>query len=223
MTYVAHHEKTNLKGHTMPTLYHSPNTRSSRVIAQLLLMGKLDQVNVVLVDVVRNDGSGRADPNNPHPEGKVPFLVTDEGEEIRESAAIMMYLDELYGAPLSIPVGEKGRGTFLSWMMYYGGVVEPAMVAHFSEIRHPAMIGAFRTMTEVGECLTKGLGDKQFFLGDKITLSDIIIASAFQWAPHLTPDFDNVKSWFNRVNDALDLEALQAFEARGMETLKKAI
>jgi glutathione S-transferase len=186
-------------------------------------MGKLDQVNVVLVDVVRNDGSGRADANNPHPEGKVPFLVTDEGEEIRESAAIMMYLDELYGAPLSIPFGETGRGKFLSWMMYYGGVVEPAMVAHYSEISHPAMIGTFRTMTEVGECLAKGLGDKQFLLGDKITLSDIIMASAFQWAPHLTPDFDNVKSWFKRVNDALDLEALQVFEARGMETLKKAI
>ncbi|MFU1683245.1 glutathione S-transferase N-terminal domain-containing protein [Phaeobacter piscinae] len=77
----------------MPTLYHSPNSRSSRVIAQLMLMGKLDDVDIVIVDVQRHDGSGGADPRNPHPEGKVPYLVTDEGQGIRESAAIIKCRD----------------------------------------------------------------------------------------------------------------------------------
>lgn len=223
LSYLPYLEKTNLKGQTMPTLYHSPNTRSSRIISQLLLMGVLDQVKVVIVDIIRNDGTGRVDPNNPHPEGKVPFLVTDDGEGIRESAAIMMYLDEIFGAPLSVPVGEKGRGTYLSWMAYYGGVLEPAMVAQFANIDHPAIVGCFRTMTEVGNCMTQGLGDKPFFLGDKISLADIIVASAFQWAPHLTPDFENVKNWLTRVNEAQDIAALQVFEAKAVETLKTLV
>ena len=85
----------------MPTLYHSPHSRSSRVIAQLMLIGKLDAVDVVIVDVARGDGTGRHDPRNVHPEGKVPYLITDDGQEVRESAAIMMYFDELFGQPLS--------------------------------------------------------------------------------------------------------------------------
>ena len=149
----------------------------------------------------------------------MPFLITDDGEEIRESSAIMMYLDEIFGSTLSIKIGENGRGTFLSWMAYYGGVLEPAMVANFCEIDHPGMKNTFRSMVEVGECLHAGLGDKPFLLGDNITIADLIMASSFQWAPHLTPDFDTVKTWLDRVAKAQDHAALEAFEAKAFEAL----
>ena len=204
----------------MPSLYHSPHTRSSRVISQLILMGRLDQVKVVIVDVVKNDGSGRRDPNNAHPEGKVPFLVTDEGETIRESAAIMMYLDEFFGHPFSIKPGDAGRGSFLSWMSYYCGVLEPAMVTHFAKLDHPILKSTFRTMTEVGEQITSGLGDKTFLVGDKLTIADIILASAFQWAPHLIPEAPTVKAWIKRVEGAQDGTGLEAFEAQAFAALK---
>jgi glutathione S-transferase len=157
--------------------------------------------------------------NNAHPEGKVPYLITDEGEHIRESAAIMMYLDELYGAPFGIPAGQKGRGAFLSWMTYYGGVLEPAMVAHFAGIDHPMIKSTFRTMKEVSDHIVTGLGDKPFLLGDKMTIADMIVASTFQWAPHLTPDYDTVRAWLKRVNDAQDGAALQAYEIRAKEAM----
>ncbi|NRB19389.1 MAG: glutathione S-transferase [Rhodobacteraceae bacterium] len=204
----------------MPTLYHSPHTRSSRVISQLMLMGKLDQVKVVIVDVVKDDGNGRRDPNNAHPEGKVPFLVTDEGETIRESAAIMMYLDELFGHPFSIKPGDAGRGSFLSWMSYYCGVLEPAMVVHFAKLDHPILKSTFRTMIEVGEQITSGLGDKPFLVGDKLTIADIIMASAFQWAPHLTPEAPTVKAWIKRVEGAQDGAGLEVFETQAFAALK---
>lgn len=204
----------------MTTLYHSPHTRSSRVISQLMLMGKLDQVKVVIVDIVKNDGSGRRDPNNAHPEGKVPFLVTGEGDIIRESAAIMMYIDEIFGQPFSIKPGDAGRGSFLSWMSYYCGVLEPAMVVHFAKLDHPILKSTFRTMTEVGEQITSGLGDKPFLVGDRLTIADIIMASAFQWAPHLIPEAPAVKAWIKRVEGAQDGAGLEAFETQAFATLK---
>lgn len=204
----------------MPTLFYSPETRATRIIAQLIAMDKLDAVEVKIVDIVKSDGSGRIDPDNAHPEGKVPYLITDDGEHIRESAAIMMYLDELYGSPLGVPVGAKGRGAFLSWMSYYGGVLEPAMVTHFAGIDHPMMKSNFRTMTEVGTHIASGLGDKPFLLGDKLTIADLIMSSAFTWAPNLAPDIDAVKDWITRVVDAQDGAALMAYEARAKEALK---
>lgn len=206
----------------MPKLYHSPQSRSSRVIAQLLLMGKLDAVEVICVDIVKNDGSGRRDPNNAHPEGKVPFLITDAGEEIRESAAIMMYLDELYDQPLSPKIGAAKRGEYLSWMTYYGGVLEPALVAEFSGLDHPALVGTFRGMAEVGAQLQRGLQGRQFLLGDELSLADLLMASAFQWAPHLTPDIEQVKAWVDRVSAALDHKAMEAFEAQAALYLQQA-
>lgn len=204
----------------MPTLYHSPHSRSSRVISQLMLMGKLDQIKVVIVDVVKGDGSGRSDPNNAHPEGKVPFLVTDDGETIRESAAIMMYLDELFGYPLGIKPLCPGRGAFLSWMSYYCGVLEPAMVADFAKLDHPVLKSNFRTMTEVSAQIVSGLGDNSYLVGDKLTIADIIMASAFQWAPHLAPEAPAVKEWLKRVEAAQDSAGLEAFETQAFAALK---
>ena len=106
--------------------------------------------------VRRQDGSGQHDPANPHPEGKVPFLIGDDGEAIRESNAIMLYLDERHGHPLGIAPGQPGRGAFLSWMCYYGGVVEPAMVCAFAGEVHPAFATAFRSLTEVGAQIEAG-------------------------------------------------------------------
>jgi len=206
----------------MPTLFHSPHTRSSRVISQLMLMGKLDQVTVVIVEIVKNDGSGHKDPKNAHPEGKVPFLVTDDGETIRESTAIMMYLDEFFGHPLGIKPGDAGRGSFLSWMSYYCGVLEPAMVAHFAELDHPILKSTFRTMTEVGEHITSGLGDKPFLVGDRLTIADIIMASAFKWAPHLMPKSPTVKAWIKRVESAQGGARLEAFETQAFAALKSS-
>ncbi|MFV1492007.1 glutathione S-transferase family protein [Phaeobacter sp. JH18-32] len=203
----------------MPTLYHCPNSRSSRVIAQLMLIGKLDAVEVVPVSVERFDGTGRRDPRNPHPEGKVPYLVTDEGQGVRESAAIMMYLDELYGQPLSPKIGAPDRGRYLSWMTYAGGVLDPVLVAAFSGLDHPAINGAYRGLAEVCTALETALAEGDFLLGDTLCLADILLASPFQWAPHLMPDSAVIKAWVERVSAAQDGQAIAAYEAETTEQL----
>lgn len=204
----------------MPTLYHSPFSRSTRIITQLMLMDRLDAVDVRPVVVRRQDGSGRHDTANPHPEGKVPFLIGDDGEAIRESNAIMLYLDELHGYPLGIAPGQPGRGTFLSWMCYYGGVVEPAMVCAFAGEAHPAFATAFRSLTEVGAQIEAGLGDSPFLMGERFTIADLIMASAFQWAPQLTPDNAAVRDWVARVEEHLRRVPVMAYEEKAKAALE---
>jgi glutathione S-transferase len=201
----------------MPKLYHSPNSRSSRVVAQLMRMDKLDAVEVIIVDVPRHDGTGKRDPRNPHPEGKVPYLVTDEGVGIRESAAIMMYLDELFGQPLSPAIGSAERGSYLSWMAYSGGVLEPVLVAAFSGLDHPALHETFRGMPDVSDAILQAVQGADFLLGDRLTVADILLASPFQWAPHLMPDNPEIKAWVDRVAAQLDGQAIAAFEARAVQ------
>lgn len=206
----------------MPTLYHSPLSRSTRVITQLMLMDKLDAVDVRPVVIRRQDGSGHHDPANPHPEGKVPFLIGDDGEIIRESNAIMLYLDELFGYPLGIAPGQKGRGTFMSWMCYYGGVLEPAMVMAVTGVEHPGLTRNFRGMAEVVAQLEAGLGDAPFLMGARFTIADLIMASAFQWAPQLTPDNAAVRDWVARVTERVGAVPVMDYEEKAKAALEAA-
>ena len=203
----------------MPTLYHSPFSRSTRIITQLMLMNRLDAVDLRPVVVRRRDGSGHHDAANPHPEGKVPFLIGDDGTAVRESNAIMLYLDELFGHPLGIAPGQPGRGPFLSWMCYYGGVVEPAMVGAFSGATPPAFATAFRTLTEVGAQIEAGLDDAPFLMGERFTIADLIMASAFQWAPQLTPDNAAVRDWVARVTERIGAVPVMEYEEKAKAQL----
>lgn len=100
----------------MLTLYHAPNSRSTRIVQLIHEMGVTDQVDIQKVSIPRQDGSGAVDTANPHPEGKVPCL-THDGAMIRESDAIMLYLTDHFGdTPLGRSIGAPGRGAYLSWL-----------------------------------------------------------------------------------------------------------
>lgn len=181
------------------TLYHSPQTRSTRVLALINAMGKLDEVSIVNVSVPRQDGSGGPDEANPHPEKKVPVLVHD-GEMIRESSAIMVYLTDHFESALGRKAGETGRGTYLSWMAYYGGVVEPVMVTAFAGLQdNPIVTSTFRGLPELYNTLSKALEDAAYLMGDEISAVDFIMASPFQWAPNFMPDNQSIQDWVKRV------------------------
>ncbi len=79
------------------------------------------------MNIPRMDGSGAADPDNPHPDKKVPALVHD-GVLVTESAAIFAYLTDLFPhAGIAPVVGDEKRGPYLSWLAYYAGVIEPVV------------------------------------------------------------------------------------------------
>jgi glutathione S-transferase len=132
----------------MLTLYHSPGSRSSRI---LWLLEEAGAPHVVkLTTISRRDGSGGPDPANPHPDKKVPALV-DDGVLITESAAICLYVtDKFPDAKLGPAIGDRLRGPYLSWLAYYAGVVEPVVSIEVAQLaNHPVLRATFRGLDEM--------------------------------------------------------------------------
>jgi glutathione S-transferase len=96
----------------MITLFHCPKTRSSRFI---FLLEELEApYQIKLVTTRTRDGTGVADPANPHPHGKVP-AISDDGAIVFESPAIALYLtDKFPNNRLGLLVGERYRAEIRS-------------------------------------------------------------------------------------------------------------
>ncbi len=200
----------------MLTLYHAPLSRSSAILALIEEMGIADRIDVVEVSVARRDGSGGPDPRNPHPEGKVPYLV--EGDDhVRERGAIVAYLTDMFPeAGLGRPVGDPQRGAFLSWLFYYQGVIEPVLVLDAAKIEHPALHATFRDLGAVIDRLEEGLDGRPYLLGETYSAVDLLLSSPFPWLPNAVPEGSPVRAWVDRCAAR---PAARAVAERGLATL----
>jgi glutathione S-transferase len=197
----------------MLTLYHAPQSRSSSVVQLLDELGALDRVTIRTVGIHRMvTGTGAPDPANPHPEGKVPLLIHGD-VSIRERNAIMLYLTELFPeAQLGPPLGHLQRGEFLSWMAYYGNVMEPVFIGQFAGIAHPAYRACFRGPGEVSDALENALKRGPFLLGERFTAADLLISGVFSWAPQSTPNVESIRDWIARCQARPSVGRTQSFD-----------
>ncbi|PWW02130.1 glutathione S-transferase [Hoeflea marina] len=201
----------------MLTLYHSPYSRSSRIVRLLDELGILDQVEIRIVGISRIDGSGSADPANPHPEGKVPLLVHD-GVEIWESSAIILYLTELFpDAGLGRPIGHRDRGALLSWLAWYGDVMEPVMVVELTGLSHPILTSTFRGVKEMTARLANQLQETPYILGDAYSAADLLLSSTFVWMPKATPDVPAIRDWVARCQARPSAARLLEYDRKLLE------
>ncbi|RJL06424.1 glutathione S-transferase family protein [Paracoccus aestuarii] len=164
----------------MPTIFHSPDSRSDGVMTLLRLMGVADDYEIREVTIPRQDGSGARDPANPHPEGKVPYLV-DGADHVRERGAIMLWLTDRHDSPLGRPVGHPQRGRYLSWLFHYQGVMEPVMILDWVGIAHPAIQASLRDMPTAMAQLEAALAQGPFLLGQEFSAADILCSGVFLW------------------------------------------
>ncbi|MFQ1700634.1 glutathione S-transferase family protein [Loktanella agnita] len=182
----------------MLTLYHAPYSRATRIIALIAELDIWDQIDIHTVSVARADGTGGADPANPHPDGKVPVLVHD-GVEIRETIAIMLYLTDLFPQAGFAPItGDKDRGSYLSWLAWYAGVMEPVYVAVAAQVEHPIFHATFRGVAEVVAVLKSQLSETPYLLGDSYSAADLLVVSPYQWFQDGVPDDPVIKDWVAR-------------------------
>ncbi|MEN3792435.1 glutathione S-transferase family protein [Fulvimarina sp. MAC3] len=185
----------------MATLYHSPQSRSDTVMT-LVRMLKAD-VEIREVTIPRQDGSGAPDPDNPHPEKKVPYLV-DGDEAVRERGAIMLYLTDAFPkAKLGPLPGEAGRGAYLSWLFYYQGVMEPVIILKWAGLSHPAVTSSLRDFDRVVANLSEALAKGPWLLGDRFSAADMLCSSPFVWFPDLMPDNEAIQSWSARCAERM--------------------
>lgn len=125
-----------------------------------------------------------------NPAGKVPVL-DDDGTIISESAAICMHVAEKYPqSRLMPPAGTVDRSQCFKWMSYIIAELDAPLwtiakhrFALPRERRVPAIIETaaweFRNAVKV---LAGGLVDRDYLVGDCLTVADILAGHTLSWA-----------------------------------------
>ena len=161
----------------MLTLFHAPKSRSSRFIWLLEELGAPYSLKVVTIR--RGDGTGAVDPGNPHPHGKVPAIV-DGNAMVFESPAIALYLTDAYPKNRVGPaIGDPTRGAYLSWLAYYGDVLEPAFMSKFLNTPVPRGTAGWVPVDESMGFIIKTLSAKPYLLGESFSAADVLFGSTF--------------------------------------------
>ena len=161
----------------MITLFHRPETRSTRFI---FLLEELEApYQIRLVTTRARDGSGAADPANPHPHGKVP-AISDDGIVVFESPAIALYLtDKFPRHQLGPVVGQRERGAYLSWLSYYTGVLEPAFMSKFMNVEVPRATAGWVPVVEAMSAVMAVLAAGPYMLGERFSAVDVLYGTTF--------------------------------------------
>ena len=182
----------------MLTLIQSPHSRSTAILTLIEEMGIQDRIDIREVTIPRLDGSGRRDPANPHPEGKVPALV-HEGRVITERGAIMLHLTSLFpDSGLAPKVGTPDWGVFAMWMAWYQGVLEPTFIMEAAGVSHPWMTAAVRDHKTAVARLHAALETGPWLMGETFSAADILLHGPYVWFPEAMPDDALVRDWVDR-------------------------
>ena len=194
----------------MLTLYHCPQTRSSRSIWLLEELG--EPYAIEYVTIRRGDGSGERDPKNPNPDGKVPTLVHD-GKLVTESAAICLYLSDAFPrAGLGPPVGDRKRSDYLTWLFFYAGEVEPAIIAKFTGRVDKDERDA-KSYAQVVKRFEEAVATGPYLLGDAFSAADILFGSIVQWGSEMLPKRDAFDAYLARLSARPAFKAAEAKDA----------
>jgi glutathione S-transferase len=162
----------------MITLYHRPKTRSSRFIFLLEELGAPYELKLV---TTRTRDGGAVDPANPHPHGKVPAIMdSDDGTVVFESPAIALYLtDKFPGAGIGPTVGDARRGAYLSFLTYYGSVLEPSFMSKFMSWDVPVGTAGWVKVEEAMPFVIETLSKGPYLLGETFSAADALYATTF--------------------------------------------
>jgi glutathione S-transferase len=182
----------------MLTLFHSPQSRSTAIMALIEEMGIADWIDIREVTIPRQDGSGGRDPENPHPEGKVPALVHD-GVLITERAAIILHLTTLFpDSGISPKVGTPEWGAFAAWLTWYQGVLEPVVIFDGAGISHPWIEATFRDHKVAAARLKAALEKGPWIMGERYSAVDLLLHAPYAWFAEATPDDPLIRDWVER-------------------------
>jgi glutathione S-transferase len=194
----------------MLTLFHAPDSRSSRFIWLLEELGA--EYELVHCDIKRRSGRGAADPRNPHPEKRVPALSHD-GVLVTEQAAIALYLTDLLPQPgLGAPIGSPDRAAYLSWLAFYAGEVDPVynVRAIYGDRLEATSV---RDQVRVAQRVSKALQEEPFLLGQQFTAADILVSGPFEWDPELAQGDTRIHEWVRRLAQRPLAEVAAALDA----------
>ncbi len=174
----------------MITIYHSPMSRSSRVIwfcEEIGLAYRLETLELF------SDAMQRPEYLAINPLGKVP-AIDDAGFVLWETGAILQYLDARYGAGRLIPAADTQAGARVIQWLEFGEnpltVIMGEIAAHSGPLpenrRIPALVERGKaTAPALVEVVETALGEHPWIAGEEFTAADIMITFGMMIAEHL--------------------------------------
>ncbi|BAY19895.1 glutathione S-transferase domain-containing protein (plasmid) [Anabaenopsis circularis NIES-21] len=167
-------------------LYEFAPTRSIRVRWVLQELG----VEFEAISINMQAGEHRTpDFLTINPTGKLPVLI--DGEHIiTESVAIALYLGEKYPESNLVPTDLLLRAQLYRWLLFTATELEQPLwrIARHTfiypeELRLPAEIPLARQdFTSMAVVLKNHLLDRQFLVGEQVTVADFVLAYTLDWA-----------------------------------------
>lgn len=180
----------------MLTIYHSPRSRSQRVVWLAEELGLSYRVHLLEMfsDAMKTPGYRRI-----HPLGKVP-AIDDDGFVLWETTAILSYLIGRYSDGALLPPRETQAGALaLQWMDFGENpltVIMGEVAAHAGPMpeisRIPALVDRGRAVApELVAVVEAGLEGRPYILGDAFSAADIQLGFGL-----------GIARWLEFVNDA---------------------
>jgi glutathione S-transferase len=112
-----------------------------------------------------------------NPMGKVPLVVCD-GIPVAETGAIAIYLaDRFPAASLAPALDDPQRPAYLRWVLFSGGVIEPALGQKFFKWEVPARSVAWGSFEHMRDVLSTAVTDNQWLLGDRFSAADVVVGA----------------------------------------------
>jgi glutathione S-transferase len=190
----------------MFTLYMRSGSGSAAVEAVLAECG----AESALVDVPRS-GQDYEDYLAINPRGEVPSLRLPDNSLMTESAAIVIYLADLYpAAKLAPSVNSPLRPSYLRWMLYFASAVYMADLRYFYAARYSIDASAepgIKAKAEIDldrdfDIFAKELGQGPYILGEVFSAVDLYATMLLSWVPDIKALFSrhpNLERYYNLV------------------------
>ena len=145
-----------------------------------------------------------------NPAGKVPVLE-DGGLVLTESVAIVLYLAEKYPEKGFAPAGLHARAELARWLLFTATELEQPLwrISRHSAIypedkRLPGEIALARDdFLAMAKVLDQHMVDREFVIGDSVTVADFVLAYTLDWAQlvDLLGDFPRLEGYMLRMYD----------------------
>lgn len=190
----------------MYQVYGMPRSRSARVTWALEEIGA--DYAYHLVDLMKGQGQN-PDFLKLNPFGKLPVLV--DGELVlTESAAICTYLGDRHPESGLVPrPGTTERGKYDQWCFFALAEMEqPLWTIHkhrfvFPEDKKVPEILAVAPweFERALKVLAVGLGEKEYLVGERFSMADILVAHTLLWARalKLSPSTPSLEAYEQRI------------------------
>ena len=188
-----------------------PNPRCVRMfMAEKGIAIPATEINLLAAENRKPPYTGR------NPGGQMPALELDTGSMLAETVAICEYLEEKHPTPALIGSTPEERAEERMWQRrielnitenLYNGFRYAEGLQLFKDRMHclpEAASGLKAIVQEKLEWLDKLMEGKQFIVGNRLTLVDIILFSALDFGAgvgqKINPNLKNLTAWFERMN-----------------------